>query len=259
MLGLLLSAVVGLFIGLVWWQIGLADGPRKLNAGHWIVVASASAAVVGWMTNAIVTIRNSVKQHTINTLLQSRLSAAYMEKAAKVNASLAKPPGNTFAQISFEQVKNGDPIVSEVSYFLNYFEFIAVGIRHGDLDEDLMKGSIRGFVRKLCDVADEYIKASRTDAAGNPTRTLEHLGWLYARWGDGSTQARTEFGLTLAAYAGALVMIALLTAPAMEFLTAERQNAVPASHATPAPTAATVASDGASGPVVSRSAQKPAK
>lgn len=216
-LGLLLSTVIGLFAGFVWWQVHVVGASQKLNVSQWVVVFAAVMAVVGWMTSAIVTIRNSVKQHTINTLLQSRLSAVYMDKAGKVNAALALPNGGV-KKLTADQVRAADPIVGEVTFFLNYFEFIAVGVRHGDLDEDLMRGSIRGFVRRLYSVAEEYITANRVDAAGNKTRTLEHLSWLHGRWDEDCRRADWEFRGTLTFYALALAIAAYLTPPALSAL-----------------------------------------
>jgi hypothetical protein len=81
-LAVLLFAAIGIFLGFVIWQLRPLDVQLKLNPSQWVVAVAAWSAVIGWMTNALVTVRNSVKQHTINTLLQSRLSTAYMTKAA---------------------------------------------------------------------------------------------------------------------------------------------------------------------------------
>lgn len=183
-LGLLLCIIAGLFLGLVWWQIRLADtDPRQFGSAQWIVAFAAFTAMAGWITNAIVTVRNSVKQHTINILLQSRLSQAYMERVQKVNAAFFTAKGKVTKLRPDQMEENGpEAPLPELRYLLNYFEFVAVGIRHGDLDEALMKSSLRGILCGMVDVAEELIKARGFDKDGTPTRTFEHLRWLHSRW-----------------------------------------------------------------------------
>jgi hypothetical protein len=220
-LGLLLSGVVGLFVGLALWQRGITDADLKLNVGQWLIAFSAVTAVVGWLTNAIVTVRNSVKQHTVSTLLQSRLSQPYMDRAKNVNAALSAGGGSTNS-LTTEHIARKDPVVDDVLFFLNYFEFIAVGVRHGDLDEDLMRGSIRGFVQRLHDCGAELIKVH---APAKNSRTFEHLRWLRARWDDKSWARQTEFMLVLATYVLAFLACAYFTPKALNGLTSKQIEA----------------------------------
>lgn len=191
-LAVLLFAAIGIFLGFVIWQLRPLDVQLKLNPSQWVVAVAAWSAVIGWMTNALVTVRNSVKQHTINTLLQSRLSTAYMTKAEDLNEDLADGAGG-FKVITVEQLAAGDSVIANAIYFLNHFEFIAVGIRQGDLDENLIKESIGGQVRRFFDSAKAVIdKHSESDA-----RTFEHLKWLRARWTEGSRASLVESGLVV--------------------------------------------------------------
>ncbi len=73
-----------------------------------------------------------------------------------------------------------------LKYVLNYFEFVAIGIRQGDLDEKTLKMSLRGIVATTTNVADIYIKYARgelteTDGQGS-AHAYEHLLWLRKRW-----------------------------------------------------------------------------
>jgi hypothetical protein len=70
---------------------------------------------------------------------------------------------------------------ADVDYILNYLEFLAVAIRHGDLHEGVMKDTMRGIVVRFTIITQEYIQGTRT--AVNP-RTFSNLLWLYNRWKD---------------------------------------------------------------------------
>lgn len=160
--------------------------PLGLEKGHGVAVFAAFIAAIGWNVTALVTLRNSVKQHTINTLLQSRLSATYMEHVKAANATFCTPNGELIP-LTKEEVKNPPAGVTFTSlgYMLNYLEFIAVGIRHGDLDEAVLKNSLRGIVCSLYCVAFELIQARRAQVQDpKQSRTYENLCWLHERWKD---------------------------------------------------------------------------
>ena len=191
MLGFLLYAWPILFVLFIIWHCWF--GPfsmfgksiDKLRLSNWIVLVGVVFAVEGWMVSAYITLRNSIKQHTINTLLQSRLSAVYMESARIINESFFAPGMNdepisvTFIRSSFNVKERG-----AVDYVLNYFEFLAVGIRHGDLDKNVLGHTLRGILVRLYGKMILYIKFMRDDdgiKVGNPAQ-LEHLTWLYESW-----------------------------------------------------------------------------
>lgn len=184
-LGLLICVVIGSFLGFVFWQRSLvesdANDARLLAAAQWVLVMGAFTAMVGWMVSAIVTVRNSVKQHTINTLLQSRLSQAYVERLRIINDAYS-PIGQGIRVIKdtdFDDLKQADQL-NAMRYFLNYYEFIALAIRYGDLDEALMKASMRGIVCTQFKVGEILINK----AVVTNTANFEHLRWLVKRWQD---------------------------------------------------------------------------
>lgn len=181
-LGLLICAVIGSFLGFVLWQRSLEDNDaRLLLAAQWVLAMGAFTAMVGWMFSAIVTVQNSVKQHTINTLLQPRLSTAYVERLRQVNDAYC-PIGKKIRVIEgtdFDDSTQADQL-NAMRYFLNYFEFIALAIRHGDLDEVLMKASMRGIVCTQSKVGKILIDKA---VDMNPAN-FEHLRWLVIRWED---------------------------------------------------------------------------
>lgn len=156
----------------------LVSAKAELKDVDWVATTTIYFAVSGWLVNAIVTIRNSVKQHTINTLLQSRLSKTYMDEADKAREALKDYAPDKVAPLN--HIKDHDDRNS-VDYILNYIEFIAVGMRHGDLHEGVMKDSMRGIVTGFAHVTSEYIQFKRRKPG---SRTFENLLWLYGRWKD---------------------------------------------------------------------------
>jgi len=184
-LGFMLSGEAILFLLFVIWVSSgclicpVSYRPPVYESQKWILTGGAMTAMFGWTVSAFVTVRNSVKQHTINTLLQSRLSATYMERAETLSKFFTKPDGSLI-------LVNEDDIVNPESqkkmealrYVLNYFEFISVGVRHGDLDEDLLKSSLRGMLCKVFWMAQVHVQFQRKEAP----LVYEHLEWLYSRW-----------------------------------------------------------------------------
>jgi hypothetical protein len=181
-LGFLIAAVIGAFVGFVFWQNEFQNGDQRLlSPAQWVLAMGAFTAMVGWMVSSIVTVRNSVKQHTINTLLQSRLSVAYVERLKTLN-SIFSPVGkdpipvtdNDF-ESDFKETKDA---VDALRYFLNHLEYIALAIKHGDLDEGLMKASMRGIVMTQVTVGDALIQKSMKRHKDNYCNTR----WLVTRW-----------------------------------------------------------------------------
>lgn len=67
-----------------------------------------------------------------------------------------------------------------VRSLLNYYEFISYGIASGDLDETMLKETVRGMVCRL--VADAHLVIA--DYQQKEARTFTHLATLYHRWKD---------------------------------------------------------------------------
>ncbi|MTD34002.1 DUF4760 domain-containing protein [Paludibacterium denitrificans] len=159
----------------------------EFNAQSWVTLTAAYAAVAGWITSSMVTIRNSIKQHTINTLLQTRLSAKYMENVEMLNKCFMTASGKT-RKMSLELIASEDTNdkekVAAVRYILNYLEFIAIGIKNGDLDEMLMKSSLRSILIGVYDISEPFIIQRRNITNPPNNRIFADFTWLYDRWID---------------------------------------------------------------------------
>ena len=179
MLGFLLSGLLICMASFAAWQLVAPRGTwGKLKAEHFLAAIGLAGAVCGWVFTNMVSLRNSIRQHTITTLLQSRLSATYMSYADKLSSHYA----------AYEARKKADPALLEgptdgvdinaLRYILNYFEFIAIGIKRGDLDEAMLKDSLRSILSKNMQMSRAWIMESRVE---NPNY-YSHVIWLHGRW-----------------------------------------------------------------------------
>jgi len=192
-LGLLLFLELGLFFALVLWESCLdnwrfvgRDAP-KLVMSNWLFLIGVVSAITGWIVSSYITLRNSIKQHTINTLLQSRLSATYMTEAKLINKTFFNP-GMPETPVDINGILDPEKFEERaaVDYIMNYFEFLAAGIRHGDLDKKVLRHTMKGMLIRYYEKMQPYIKYMRGDdgtIVERPTQ-LEHMTWLYHEWKD---------------------------------------------------------------------------
>ena len=168
----------------------------KLEAAHWVGVAGILAAATGWVVTSMVNLHNARRQHTVNVLLQSRLSQAYQQRLRDVVKAFPVTPKVTKLRVGDWNTQEYSEAIDGVKYLLNYFEFVAVGIRTGDLDEKTLRMSLRGILTTLCDMADVYIRYQRGELEENDgypsNRSYEHVLWLRKRWMQLSLVARAR-------------------------------------------------------------------
>lgn len=174
-LGFFMTGV--LFVGvvvLIVHAILPSDHPFVIDKSSRLTAFGVWLAIAGTIGTAKVAVTNMVRQHTINTLLQSRLSTVFMENGVAVNEGIA----------AYEEDggKQGPPHKyvkrENLRYMLNYYEYVALGIRVGDLAEDVLKGMMCGIIIGICNKFSIYINDVRR---GNP-HAYEHLIWLKSKW-----------------------------------------------------------------------------
>jgi hypothetical protein len=147
-----------------------------------VAYAAAWAALTGWMIQALIAVRNSRKQHTMSVLLQTRMSAEFNKNVAIIEKTF--PEGSV---ISYSKANRNKQTLSAVRYVLNYYEFIAVGLRHRDLDETLMRDCICSQMCRFLLRADDVIRKVRDEnefgvASAEKRRIFRTLRSLQKRW-----------------------------------------------------------------------------
>lgn len=203
MLGVLLAMEILAFGSYVAWVLGYFDNSPRLLAtkpemlrANWLILLGVVSAVTGWIVFSWITIRNLVKQHTITTLLQTRLSSTYMETARHLNVLIragapqttaGNPPSVPYSATNpMPLAVVHDPKNSpHVDYILNFCEFIAVGIKHGDLHEGVLRDALRGIivnVTKILALHIDELREMRPDGSFQAPRAMINLLWLKDRW-----------------------------------------------------------------------------
>lgn len=131
------------------------------------------AAAIGWAIAGWLAYRNARVQHTINFVSNrftnetfSKNSAAFAERFTGKTIT-----SELVAEMSISEDEKDVLAIQALRYFLNYFEFVSVGIICGDLDEEIMRRSLRGNLIFYVDRCMPYIRELQ---ALNP-RSLEHL------------------------------------------------------------------------------------
>lgn len=180
LLGFLLSVMLLAFAGFCAWQVFFVpdSASYKFAAQQWVLAFAAMTATTGWIIAAIVTIRNTVKQHTITALLQSRLSSVYMDNAKIVGRHYTAYAQELKNNPEYK-VKPTDGIdTAALQYILNYFEFIAIGVRSGDLHEGMLQESLLTILKQNVAMSREWINECRDHSP----RLYSNLAWLHTKW-----------------------------------------------------------------------------
>lgn len=122
------------------------------------ILVSMTVVVIGWCIQSILSKKASRRQHTLNTILNTRISDIYQNhlKAYSSKISTDQHIHPTVARWfhykssdEFEGVCVSDDVrnaVNGIVYVINYFEFISLGIKQGDIDEDLFRECFRGML-----------------------------------------------------------------------------------------------------------------
>lgn len=131
-------------------------------------------AVIGWVYTLRSQLITNMKNHSIQTIMSSRLSESYNEKFDNIYKILE----NT-KSLSIEHYKSlSSEHKSVVHYILNYYESVAIGIRYNEFDEDIIKSMALSQVRTTHDTFKEVIQHLTNDS---PTY-FQHYRALYERW-----------------------------------------------------------------------------
>lgn len=139
------------------------------------ILVAAVLATVGWMFTARRNRTIARKHHTFNVLLTMSFNDVFIE----AYETLAPAIKNKKLPKSLDGRSNND-LRNATKIILNHYEFLAAGVRNGDLDEKLLKDSERSMVVHLYEGCGEFIYAVRDNRKRQTIN--EHLEWLAMRW-----------------------------------------------------------------------------
>lgn len=153
-----------------------------------VAIFAAIAAVIGWLFTSRVQIINATKTHAMQVLMNSRNSTAYVGKVDEAMVLRRKlideakeagiPPEERLVLTKERYLTLSDAERSAVHYLLNFLEFIAVGVRHTNLDEEMIKGSFQSILKNNYLLFQPVIEHIRLTV---PTNYVE-LEVLHKRW-----------------------------------------------------------------------------
>ncbi|HZW18632.1 MAG TPA: DUF4760 domain-containing protein [Luteimonas sp.] len=191
--------------------------------------AGAAMVGVGWIVQHRSSVRSSRRAHTFSVLMQSRLSKEFQEqvKAREKLFPVGCRPDSTHAlYMSALAYKNHITKIKEdheksrkaqnakikeldeefertlkqesekycsiqgIKYLLNFYEFVCAGILRQELDEEMLRTSLRGIAAALyedTDVLRAYVKREQPTAYTNLDRVVG------ARWLDSSPSAAGQW------------------------------------------------------------------
>lgn len=193
-LNIIMLSLVIAFVLTVYWNLSLRDysfigfpldNPQNKednqSSNIILILLGTLAAVLGWLFTNRGQDLNSRRSHSIQTLMSSRLSEAYANHsnhATEVYTSHKQNNGESYI-LTVEDFNKLIPAQKNaIIYQLNYFEFIAVGIRYGDLDENLIKNTLRTIINTNCVFFHNLIKEKQSKSS----TIYEHLTALNKRW-----------------------------------------------------------------------------
>ncbi len=137
------------------------------------VIIAAALATCGWLYAARKARALSRKQHTINIIMQGESSNEFRDAEACVSPHLRSTDS-----VVIDEMHGADKAAFRM--VLNRYEFIATGIRNGDLDERLVKDALRGTILSLYEICEAAIYKQRDNRRRQAL--YEHLEWLHSRW-----------------------------------------------------------------------------
>lgn len=172
------------------------------------VLVSSYILICGWWVQGVMSKLATKRQHTVNTLIQSRLSTTYQEKLSDCGNLLPSQDyflSRKVVEVFSERENQSHRLdlilndafkvkVRAVCYILNYFEFLAQGIKKEDFDEELLRLCLSGHVRNL----ERKFYHLITVENEKDREVFEGFIWLAERWfGDNSLlfQNRSRFNL----------------------------------------------------------------
>ena len=146
-----------------------------------LLLLGTLAAILGWLFSTRSQVLNNRRNHSMQLLIESRLSDRYMgyvnavsnisSEFKKLNPNHCALVQEYFNALSIEQ-KNS------ILYMLNYCEFVSVGIRFGDLDEQLMFNTFGSMLKTNYEFSQQIIELKQREKSSH----FEHVTQLYKRW-----------------------------------------------------------------------------
>ena len=182
--------ILPLFLCLIEWSYGLS-GRKFIELDHSSLpyIYTAVFGVVVTLMTVVVTVNatqeENRKQATLKILLEARVSE-YFQKTQDLVIEYF-PSNETdclkkLRDLSDSEDEREQKAVAAVFEVLNYYEFIAAGIRQRNLDKKMLKNTIRRILCRLVFDMRDIIRDIRVNQ--KRTKSYQHLVAIYWEWVD---------------------------------------------------------------------------
>jgi hypothetical protein len=166
----------------------LYDDNEKTPA---IAIGVGGLATLGWVYTNYMNMRHQQRAHTMNVLLSLRTNAVLNEHRINFFRAYPFPKQISIDDMPGLKTESSDPksynisssnratsTLDSVRYMANLYEFICVGMRQGDLDETIIKMSLRGILVHFYDTVEPFID----DVRANNPRAYENYRFYVNRF-----------------------------------------------------------------------------
>jgi hypothetical protein len=189
------AVLIGLFVVFLCVIAAYDPGVAKFVSDSAQPAISSAGILLGLGTfiySQMVARHQSRKQHTIKILFDTRLSTEFRKildnRRAIYPSGTTVPHAEFVARLAWSDSDVGDDslkqkqrdAVEAVRALLNYYEFISLGILTHDLDEEMLRESLRSIMSNLVRDTMDIIQTARLS---NP-KLFENLTIIYNRWRD---------------------------------------------------------------------------
>jgi hypothetical protein len=140
------------------------------------IFLGSNLIVLGWIFTNEISLSNSRKQHTITLITTFVTSAQRVADKQEIRSRLPRAAKLTGALVNYDDENND--LIQSIDRELNFFEFIAIGVLSGDLEEAMAKRMLSGVVTGFIEQVRDYIDYWR----GLDSETWENVCTLYDRW-----------------------------------------------------------------------------
>lgn len=146
------------------------------------VLMGALFATAGWTFTTYMGAKNAIKAHTMNILIQMRTSTELNKHRANIQKRFGystKISREELSKMIAERDKpasgyeNGEtPVGESIRYVVNFFEFMSAGVHLEDLDEDLIRETMRSIFINFYNFSEDYIAYAVGDDYGKRNERL---------------------------------------------------------------------------------------
>lgn len=187
-------AFCGILIVTVFVVLALSLSSQQANRG---ILLASLLATLGWLITVFATRSNERRKATIDLVLRHQMDRSIEDHKYRILRQFPpfRPMDEGDAKTTFDNYlswTHGEvgpskdtppPVGYSIVQVLNFYEFIAVGVRRGRLDEGVAYDSFAALSKKMAEKFFPFLLLCRPrQVGGKPSDTFRDLVWLTRRW-----------------------------------------------------------------------------